>query len=335
MDEYQDTNFAQYRFIRLLADSHQNLCVVGDDHQSIYAFRGADYKNILEFESDFPDAVVVKLEQNYRSSANILNNANTLIGHNQSGRKKNLWTENDPGEPVQIQEVLDEKEEGRFIADTVKALERTEVPLRNIAVLYRMNAQSRAIEEALMRNQIPYQIVGGTRFFDRREIKDIVAYLRIIFNPRDDVSFLRVINVPSRKIGAASLEIIKKYANEYGLSMFDILEEIESMDELPESKKTVFKNFRDMILRLQKKMNLHGGAAKTSEEPEKNSHFSGISELLEELIEQIKFYRWLDDGSADGEIPTTKCAGAFFRRWTVRFGRTPPRRVFGRRRFDL
>ncbi|NCP67700.1 UvrD-helicase domain-containing protein [bacterium] len=285
VDEYQDTNFAQYRLIRLLCDGHQNLCVVGDDHQSIYSFRGADYRNILDFERDFPTAVTVKLEQNYRSSANILNNANKLIGHNQTGHAKNLWTEQSPGEMVQVYGVFDEKDEGRFVGDTIKKLiDSGDYTAADMAILYRMNAQSRAIEEALMRHQIPYQIVGGTRFFDRREVKDIMAYLRLIFNPRDDIAFLRIINVPSRKLGAATLEVIKKYANEYNLSLFDILEEVDGLEELPHAKRAVLKEFYNTISKLR--------AAKDTRL---------ISLLLEDLIEATQFLKWLDDGTMEGE----------------------------------
>ncbi len=284
VDEYQDTNFVQYRLIRQLTDTHHNLCVVGDDHQSIYAFRGADYRNILNFEADFPDATVVKLEQNYRSSGNILNNANQLIGYNQTGRKKNLWTESDPGDPIQIYEVFDEREEGQHIATQVKQLESDGQPLSQMAILYRMNAQSRAIEEALMRAQIPYQIIGGTRFFDRREIKDVIAYLRLIFNPRDDVSFLRVINVPSRKLGVATLEIVKRYSNEYGLSLFQILEHVDDIAELNEGKKFALREFREMIYRLQDY---------AKDKP--------ISLLLDMVVEETNFLKWLDDGTGEGE----------------------------------
>lgn len=285
VDEYQDTNFAQYRLIRLLCDENQNLCVVGDDHQSIYSFRGADYRNILDFERDFPDAKTVKLEQNYRSSANILNNANKLIGHNTTGHPKNLWTEQAPGEPVQIYGVFDEKDEGRFVGDTIKKLvDSGDYGPQDMAILYRMNAQSRAIEEALMRHQIPYQIVGGTRFFDRREIKDIMAYLRLIFNPRDDLAFLRIANVPSRKLGAATMEVIKKYAREYNLSLFDILEEVEGLEELPLGKRTVLKEFHTTISKLR---------------ATKDTRL--ISLLLDDLIESTQFLKWLDDGTMEGE----------------------------------
>lgn len=298
VDEYQDTNFAQYRLIRLLCDGHQNLCVVGDDHQSIYSFRGADYRNILDFERDFPTANVVKLEQNYRSSANILNNANCLIGHNQSGHPKNLWTNQAPGEPVKIATVFDEKDEGQFVADTIKTLiDSGDYGAQDVAILYRMNAQSRALEEALMRHQLPYQIIGGTRFFDRREVKDIMAYLRLIFNPRDDVAFLRIINIPSRKLGAATLSVLKKYATEYGLSLFDILAEVNDLDELPLAKRKVLSDFYQTICKLR---------ASTQEQPPEKGELKGVSPrlislLLDDLLTATQFLKHLDDGTMDGE----------------------------------
>ncbi|HEY5714549.1 MAG TPA: UvrD-helicase domain-containing protein [Candidatus Gracilibacteria bacterium] len=294
VDEYQDTNFAQYRLIRLLVENHQNLCVVGDDHQSIYSFRGADYRNILEFEKDFPLATVVKLEQNYRSTKSILNNANTLIGYNRSGRKKNLWTENPEGEKLQIHEVWDEKEEGNVIARKIQELAARDMghgvradahtPYSDIAILYRMNAQSRAIEEALMRSEIPYQIIGGTRFFDRKEIKDILAYLRLIFNPRDDIAFLRIINVPARKIGPSTLETLKNYANEYQIGLYDVLEEVEGIPELAESKKLHLKAFYEMMEGLRDK----------AQNP-------SIMVLIQSVIDDVDYMKYLDDGSSEGE----------------------------------
>ncbi|MCF7905981.1 UvrD-helicase domain-containing protein [Candidatus Gracilibacteria bacterium] len=284
IDEYQDTNFAQYRFVRLPADDHQNLCVIGDDHQSIYSFRGADYTNILNFEKDFPAARVVKLEQNYRSTGNILNCANTLIAFNQTGHPKNLWTENSSGDKVFVRETENERDEGNAIADTITDLVRSGARHSDCAVLYRMNAQSRALEEAFMRRQIPYQIVGGTRFFDRREIKDIVAYLRLIFNPRDDVAFLRVINVPARKLGPATLDTLKQYAEHYTLSMLEVLENVEDMEELAESKRVLLKGFRKLILELR---------AEAKQQP--------ISILLDHLIDRIEYRKYLDDGTSEGE----------------------------------
>jgi len=285
VDEYQDTNFAQYRLVRLLADEHKNLCVIGDDHQSIYSFRGADYTNILNFEKDFPDSQVITLEQNYRSSSNILANANMLIGYNQTGHRKKLWTENEEGEKIHVHELHNEKAEGEFVAEEVRKMKDDGlVNYSDCAILYRMNAQSRALEEAFMRRQIPYQIVGGTRFFDRKEIKDIVAYLRLIFNPRDDIAFLRIINVPARKIGPATIEVVKKYAENYTMSLLEVLGNTDGMEELSDSKKEVLKKFYTQIQALQKV---------AEKEP--------ISILLDRLIEKIEYVKYLDDGSGEGE----------------------------------
>jgi DNA helicase-2/ATP-dependent DNA helicase PcrA len=285
VDEYQDTNFAQYRLVRLLSEKHKNLCVIGDDHQSIYSFRGADYTNILNFSKDFPDAKVVKLEQNYRSTSNILNNANCLISRNETGEKKNLWTKNQSGEPIDIHEVGNEKEEGNHIAQHIRDLQNSgAAEFSDCTILYRMNAQSRALEEALMRHQIPYQIIGGTKFFDRREIKDIVAYLRLIFNPRDNVAFLRVINVPSRKLGQATIDVLKKYSQQYTMSFFEVLEQIDEMEELSESKKIVLRDFRNLISKMQ---NIR------KKEP--------LSTLLNHLIEAIGYIQHLNDGTSEGE----------------------------------
>ncbi|MCF7812610.1 UvrD-helicase domain-containing protein [Candidatus Gracilibacteria bacterium] len=286
VDEYQDTNFAQYRLVRLLADKHQNLCVIGDDHQSIYSFRGADYTNILNFEKDFPNARVIKLEQNYRSTQNILNNANCLISFNQTGQKKELWTQNESGDPLRIFEVANEREEGSAIVDHIRELQEKEnIRLSDCVILYRMNAQSRALEEAFMRQQIPYQIVGGTKFFDRREIKDVIAYLRLIFNPRDDVAFLRVINTPTRKIGPATIETVKKYSEHYTMSLFEVLENVKDMDELAENKQKVLADFRDMILHLRKL---------NRTEP--------VSIILDHLLDKIEYLKYLDDGTSEGEM---------------------------------
>ncbi|PID70254.1 ATP-dependent DNA helicase PcrA [bacterium DOLZORAL124_38_8] len=285
VDEYQDTNFAQYRMVRMLSDKHQNLCVIGDDHQSIYKFRGADYTNILNFEKDFPAAQVVKLEQNYRSTKSVLANANALINHNTTGQKKELWTDNHQGESVQVTEVFNEKDEGNKIAESIQDLvDKQEAEYKDCAILYRMNSQSRSIEEALLRHQIPYQIVGGTRFFDRKEIKDIIAYLRLIFNVRDDVSFLRIINVPSRKLGAATLQTIQNFSQQYSMSLFEILQEVEHIESLNATKKKTFAEFRNMISELQE-------IAQTNP----------ISILIDRLLQKTNYLKFLDDGTPEGE----------------------------------
>jgi DNA helicase II / ATP-dependent DNA helicase PcrA len=222
IDEYQDTNRAQYLLARLLAAKHRNIFVVGDIDQSIYAWRGADIRNILDFEADYPDARVIKLEQNYRSTQNILEAANTVIENNLDRKPKSLWTENPAGESITHYLAMDERDEARYITDNiVKQNTIYRVPYKDLAVLYRTNAQSRVVEEAFMRGGIPYTIVGGVKFYERKEIRDILAYLRVIFNPADAVSLLRVINVPRRGIGDTSIARLTEYANSNGLTLFD------------------------------------------------------------------------------------------------------------------
>ena len=206
VDEYQDTNHVQYVLIRLLAEHHRNLCVVGDSDQSIYRFRGADISNILHFERDYPDAQVIKLEQNYRSTQTILKAANSVISYNRERKPKDLWTENEAGEPVQLYEAENEHEEAYSVADTVVKEKKNGKGYKSFAVLYRTNAQSRVLEEVLMKSNIPYRMVGGLKFYERKEIKDLLAYLRLVVNPDDDLSLRRVINVPKRGIGQATVD---------------------------------------------------------------------------------------------------------------------------------
>uniref|UniRef100_UPI0025D7419B ATP-dependent helicase n=1 Tax=uncultured Selenomonas sp. TaxID=159275 RepID=UPI0025D7419B len=202
VDEYQDTNGAQYQLTKILAAGHHNLCVVGDADQSIYGWRGADIRNIMDFENDYPDATTIKLEQNYRSTKTILAAANAVIENNTERKKKKLWTENPEGEKVTTYQAMDERDEANFIATTIRKQKTIfNASYGDMAILYRTNAQSRILEEGLMNAHIPYTMVGGLKFYDRKEIKDIVAYLRVIFNPLDSVSLLRIINVPKRGIG--------------------------------------------------------------------------------------------------------------------------------------
>lgn len=212
VDEYQDTNHAQYTLVKLLAAKHRNLLVVGDDDQSIYSFRGADLRNILEFEQDFPDATVIKLEQNYRSTQNILDAANAVVGNNTYRKPKRLWTANQSGDPVKIMVANDEHEEAGLVVSEIQQLHRQGYRFSDMAVLYRTNAQSRVIEEAFLKREVPYVMYRGVEFYKRKEIKDVVAYLRLLANPADGVSFARVVNVPKRGIGATSLERLQHYA---------------------------------------------------------------------------------------------------------------------------
>jgi DNA helicase-2/ATP-dependent DNA helicase PcrA len=219
VDEYQDTNRAQYRIVQLLTQAHRNLCVVGDPDQSVYRWRGADLRNILDFEKDFPDCLVIPLEQNYRSTKRILALASAVIAHNRARRDKRLWTENGEGEVAQVYRAWDETEEAGWVAQTVRSLRGQGLDYRDVAVFYRTNAQSRVLEDALRRASIPYLIVGGVRFYERREIKDLVAYLRLAVNPADDVAFRRAIAAPSRGVGKASLDRLAEIARARGLSL--------------------------------------------------------------------------------------------------------------------
>src|ERR1700755_1984613 len=224
IDEYQDTNPAQYEIIKLLGAAHENVCVVGDDAQSIYSFRGATIENILQFQKDYDDVHVVKLEQNYRSTQSIINAANEVIKQNKGQIPKNIWTDNSTGEKIRLVRLMTDNEEGKFVADTIQ-----EQRLRNnfnnldFAFLYRTNAQSRAFEESLRRMAIPYTMFGGISFYQRKEIKDLVAYLRIIVNPRDEEALKRIINYPARGIGKTSIDKLVLFANEKDISMWEVV----------------------------------------------------------------------------------------------------------------
>jgi len=240
VDEYQDTNHAQYEICRLLAAAHRNIMVVGDDDQSIYSWRGADLRNILEFENDYPECTTVKLEQNYRSTANILNAANAVIANNVNRKAKRLITDNDAGERVQVFMASDERDEGRWIAGQIEKRHGAGVSYEQIAVFYRTNAQSRMLEDMLLRAGVPYRIVGGTRFFERKEVQDVMAYLTLVVNPADDMAALRVINEPKRGIGKTSVERIQQVARETGTTFMNAAELAVLDDELrPAARRAV------------------------------------------------------------------------------------------------
>lgn len=223
VDEYQDTNKAQYELIRLLTADSRNLCVVGDDDQSIYGWRGADIRNILDFEVDYPDAKVIKLEQNYRSTANILDAANQLIARNEGRKDKKLWTERSEGEKIQVYCASDEHDESMWMARQILAIQRSGEGYGETAILYRTNAQSRVPEEILMKSGIPYKVFGGQKFYERKEIKDIIAYLRVIVNPADDISLARIINVPKRAIGETTIQALSSRASAMNAPLFTVL----------------------------------------------------------------------------------------------------------------
>ncbi|MGL5664277.1 MAG: ATP-dependent helicase, partial [Cetobacterium sp.] len=223
VDEYQDTNNIQYNIVTKIASKYRNICVVGDENQSIYGFRGANIKNILDFEKDYKDALVVKLEENYRSTSAILTAANEVIKNNKTAKDKNLWTKKPQGELITIKECLDGREEVNYIIEEIVKRKNMGKSYREFTILYRTNAQSRLFEEGLLKYNIPYKVFGGMQFYQRAEIKDIVAYLTVINNPQDAINLNRIINVPKRKIGDKSIEKIRDYANEANISMFEAL----------------------------------------------------------------------------------------------------------------
>src|SRR3954453_16907647 len=301
VDEYQDTNHAQYRLLQLLAEEHKNLFAVGDPDQSIYAFRGADIRNILEFERDFPGTRTIPLEQNYRSTQHILDAANGVISHNRERKEKNLWSELGDGDPVQGLEVEDEHAEARFVAAEVAGLIEEGASGREIAVFYRTNAQSRVLEDILVRQGIAYQVVGGPRFYERAEIKDVIAYLQVIDNPYDAVSLQRIVNRPRRGIGDSSVARLQTYADAHGVSLWEAFEFPEEAGVGAAPLKAV-KEFRtamqslmsgaleldvpDLIERV-----LEGSGYLTTLEAERTIESQGRIENLQELVGVAREYQ--------------------------------------------
>lgn len=255
IDEYQDTNHAQYLLAKLLASHWKNIAVVGDADQSIYAWRGADIQNILDFEKDYPNCTSIKLEQNYRSTKIILDAANAVIENNEDRPKKNLWTDKTEGAKIQHFTAQSEHEEAAFIGDTIaKKHDIHGVPYGDMAILYRTNAQSRVLEEALIKRALPYTMVGGTKFYDRKEIKDVLAYLRVLYNPFDDLSLLRIINVPKRSIGATTVAKLQDYARANGTSLFMTLTQLHLVDTIKGKTKEKLEEFGILIFTLVAEM---------------------------------------------------------------------------------
>ena len=255
IDEYQDTNHAQYLLAYLLSSHWKNIAVVGDADQSIYAWRGADIQNILDFEKDYPNCTSIKLEQNYRSTKIILDAANAVIDNNEGRPEKNLWTDKVEGAKIQHFTAQSEHEEAAFISDTiVKKHDIHGVPYGDMAILYRTNAQSRVLEEALIKRALPYTMVGGTKFYDRKEIKDVLAYLRVLYNPFDDLSLLRIINVPKRSIGATTVSKLQDYARENGTSLFMTLTQLHLVDTIKGKTKEKLEEFGILIFTLVAEM---------------------------------------------------------------------------------
>ncbi|MHB8126509.1 MAG: DNA helicase PcrA [Desulfitobacteriaceae bacterium] len=256
VDEYQDTNHAQYSLVKLLASRYRNLCVVGDDDQSVYGWRGADVQNILDFERDYPEAKVLKLEQNYRSTQTILEAANSVICNNSERKEKSLWTENPKGQSLIFYVADDEQDESRYVAERIQRLRNLEGrPLNDFAVLYRTNAQSRVLEERLMKEGIPYRIISGYKFYERQEIKDILAYLRVLSNPADKVNFIRILNVPKRGLGGTSLAKVLEYTEEQKMPILEAILEADYIPDLqPRARKSLLA-FAKLMLSFQEFVN--------------------------------------------------------------------------------
>ncbi len=287
VDEYQDTNRVQYRLLQLLCGEHRNLFVVGDDFQSIYGFRHADIRNILEFERDFPDTTVVKLEQNYRSTQTILDAANGVIANNHGQKPKHLWTDAGRGEPVSIVELDDEHTEARYVASEVEQLATEEgVPRDRIAVFYRVNAQSRVLEDTLVRFEIPYQVIGGTKFYERAEIKDAIAYLSLIANPADAVSFARIVNSPRRGIGQTTQGRLLSHANTIGQGIWEVFSTPERVPGLGAAAVKSVRRFADTMQGLRERAT--GGVAPLGAAlPAQGS--GSVAELLEAVLNETGY----------------------------------------------
>lgn len=281
IDEYQDTNPAQYQMVKLLAATHNNICVVGDDWQSIYSWRGANFKNILDFERDYPKATIIKLEQNYRSTKAILAGAHGVITKNTVRSNKELWTEKTGENGIFLANVVDQIHEGNYIVREIERLTGSNTAgYQDFCVLYRTNAQSRSLEETFIRAGIPYKIVGGTRFYDRKEIKDVLAYLRLIHQPADVVSFNRVINVPNRGLGARSLEYTQQFQQEASMGLLQVLQSVQLVPNLTPKARAAFSGFAALLQDLI-------AEAKTK----------AVDELVELVVQRTNYLSYLDDGS--------------------------------------
>ena len=326
IDEYQDTNPAQYEIIKLLGAMHENVCVVGDDAQSIYSFRGATIQNILQFQKDYEEVKVVKLEQNYRSTQSILNTANEVIKKNKGQIPKDLWTENAEGEKIRLVRTMTDNDEGKFVSDTIQEQKlRNHYFNRDFAILYRTNAQSRAFEEALRRMGIPYTIYGGISFYQRKEIKDYIAYLRVVINPKDEEALKRIINYPARGIGKTTIDKAVLFANENNISMWEVLEQSKTFGfragtaEIIDEFVTMIKSFQSML----KKHNAYEVAFHIGKQTnfvrelfnDKSAEGVARYENIQELLNSIK--EWIESpDNEDGEL-VDKGLGSYLQQITL------------------
>ena len=284
VDEYQDTNNIQYKIINKIAAKYRNICVVGDENQSIYGFRGADIRNILDFEKDYPDAEVIKLEENYRSTKIILDAANEVIKNNKTSKNKKLWTKKSSGDKIILKPCADGRDEVSFVIEEIAEMKKDGRRYNDFTILYRTNAQSRLFEEGFLRYNIPYKVFGGMQFYQRAEIKDILAYLSVINNTRDGINLDRIINVPKRKIGDKTIEKIKNYAEEKGLSIYDSLKEAENISGLSSAVIEKLKEFSNMMTEL-----------------EELSFELPVSELFDEVIKKVGYFSYLNSSYDDAE----------------------------------
>ena len=285
VDEYQDTNRMQYRLVKMMAEEHHNLCVVGDDDQCIYQWRGADIRNILDFEKDFPEAKVIKLEQNYRSAGNILAAAHSVICNNRGRKSKKLWTEKEAGEKILYRRADSEKDEAAFIAAEIDRLKTRDRKYSDFAILYRINAQSRNFEEALTRFDIPYRVLSGLRYYDRKEIKDLMAYMRLVINPQDDLSLKRIVNEPKRGMGDKTIQKIEAFARLRGQSLLQALCDEEVQETLPAKAYSGIKAMTDCItMCAQEKDNLR------------------VSDIYDHLLVDTGYMKALEDANTEGRI---------------------------------
>jgi DNA helicase-2/ATP-dependent DNA helicase PcrA len=315
VDEYQDTNHAQYRLLQLLTAEHGNLMVVGDEDQSVYGFRHADIRNILDFEKDFPEAEEVKLEQNYRSTQTILSAANAVVERNRERRPKQLWTEIVGGEPVKLSELTDEHEEARWVAGEIERLaEEDGVKREDVAVFYRTNAMSRVLEDTLVRFELPYQVIGGTKFYDRAEVKDAVAYLSLLVNPSDQVSFARIVNSPRRGIGNTSQGRLAAHANTTGLPIWEVAERVEEVPGLGAAAVKAVERFHETMEGLRARADeipvaelleaiLRETGYLDALSAERTIEAEGRAENLEELVGMAAEFDANHELEGDGEVP--------------------------------
>ncbi|HEX5798246.1 MAG TPA: UvrD-helicase domain-containing protein [Candidatus Saccharimonadales bacterium] len=281
IDEYQDTNSAQYKLVKLLVNDNKNIAVVGDDWQSIYSWRGANFRNILNFERDYPNAAIIKLEQNYRSSGHILDAAHKVIANNKSRSDKKLWTSLGKGVPVRLHAAFNERDEAESI---IKMIQLSGRALEDFAVLYRTNAQSRALEEIFNRHGVPYRMVGGIRFYDRKEIKDLVAYLRLIYQPEDQVSFERIVNVPARSVGAKSVANFLTWKNKTGLTLAKALNQSGDCPEITPKAKKGLNDLNNILSDMRENID--------------NTNAAG---LMDSLIRRLEYFEYLSDGTIQSE----------------------------------